>query len=83
MFLQDFENFVNKLRFNDTLVYNNRIIFGLITGQTLVTEQDFENWFTDAISELGLVEDLHYRYREAGDINSVVVRGTVGLNLLL
>ena len=83
MFMVDFENLVNKLRFNDALVYSLRNLFALISGDDLVTTEDFENWFAEGVEELGLFEGLHYKYREPGDVESVLVRGTVGLNLLL
>jgi len=83
MFIIDFENLVNKLRFNDAPVHSLRNLFALITGDMLITTEDFENWFADAVAALGLVEGLHYKYREDDDVESVLVRGSVGLNLLL
>jgi hypothetical protein len=83
MFLQDFENIINTLSYNCKMVHNIRSIYSFISGEALSDQEEFESWFAWVVDELELVEAIHYLYREAGDINSVFVSGTVGLNMLL
>lgn len=83
MFLGDLDAVITRLWFNDNITHSLRIIFSILTGEALVTTRDFEEWFQEVVADLGLVEDFHYRYRIPGDINSVFVRGTVGLNMIL
>ena len=83
MFVTDFEALVNRLRFNNSLVFCLRNLYSVLTGTKLVNEQIFEEWFIAKAEELHLLKEVHYRYRVADDINSVFVRGSVGLNLVL
>jgi hypothetical protein len=82
MFVLDFERIVNRFRWNDNISHRVALLYTLLTGTTLVTEADFEQWFLAKVADLGLVEDLHYRF-DANDICSVKVRGSVGLNMIL
>jgi hypothetical protein len=88
MIIDDLNRIVNRLQNNERLVFCLRKIFEIATEGRVVAEEDFINWFEDHIRVMNLQQDIHYTFRDnllmAGrDLDSIYVRGSVGLNMLL
>jgi hypothetical protein len=82
MFINDFYNKFASLYGNHAPVHSLRIIFTMITEGLVVSDEDFEEWFSAAIEFMGLEKGVHYRYRGEG-IDTVYVKGCVGIAMLM
>lgn len=81
MFVSDLDHKLARLISNNSCCHSLRIIYSIITGATLVTEEGFLTWFTTKVEQLRLVENIDYRY-QGESINSVRVKGHVGFMMI-
>lgn len=78
-----FVNMVRKLFLLDILTFSLYGIFQTITEGTVVDEDDFIRWFEEESKEMRLIEGTDYAYCCDREIDSIVVRGNVGLAMIL